>query len=309
MATPEIGNFAVTRLVTAPSGTSGLSFTVTATEGAKFAGLADGVKYFYGVISNPAQTIFEVVKIANISGDSFTIANSGRGLDGTTAQTWNTGDLFYYPMTKIMINELLAQILTDAKNFAWSTGDVKLTMKTVADAGWVLCNDGTIGSAASGATTRANADTEALFTLLWNNVSNTHAPVSGGRGANAAADFAAHKTIALTKMLGRSLAISGAGSGLTARALGQTVGAETHTLSQAETPLKPHAHTTNPHSHGHGGQDGQTIVSGGQPIINASPGAQSTDAATVTVNSTGDATASAHNIMDPTSYLNAMIKL
>lgn len=122
----------------------------------------------------------------------------------------------------------------------WTTGDVKLTMKTTADAGWIMCNDGTIGSATSGGTTRANADTEDLFTLLWNNVSNAWAPVSGGRGASAAADFAADKTISLTKMLGRALAMAGAGSLLTSRALGETVGAENHTLTEAEMPLHGH---------------------------------------------------------------------
>jgi hypothetical protein len=47
--------------------------------------------------------------------------------------------------------------------------------------GWVLAY-GTIGNAASGATNRANADTEALFTGYWNEYSNTLAPVlPGGR--------------------------------------------------------------------------------------------------------------------------------
>ncbi len=63
--------------------------------------------------------------------------------------------------------------------------------------GWVRDNGRTIGSASSGATERANADTSALFAYLWNTFSNTICPVSTGRGANAAADFAANKTITL----------------------------------------------------------------------------------------------------------------
>ncbi len=63
--------------------------------------------------------------------------------------------------------------------------------------GWVRDNGRTIGSASSGATERANADTSALFVYLWNTFSNTICPVSTGRGANAAADFAANKTIML----------------------------------------------------------------------------------------------------------------
>lgn len=63
--------------------------------------------------------------------------------------------------------------------------------------GWVRDNGRTIGSASSGATERANADTSALFSYLWNNFSNTICPVSTGRGANATADFDANKTITL----------------------------------------------------------------------------------------------------------------
>lgn len=77
---------------------------------------------------------------------------------------------------------------------------------STAPAGWVLASGRTIGSAASGASERANADTQALFTLLWNSMADTEAPVSGGRGASAAADFAANKTITLPDARGRTLA-------------------------------------------------------------------------------------------------------
>ena len=39
--------------------------------------------------------------------------------------------------------------------------------------GWVRANGRTMGSASSGATERANADTATLFAYLWNNFSNT----------------------------------------------------------------------------------------------------------------------------------------
>jgi hypothetical protein len=108
-----------------------------------------------------------------------------------------------------------------------TTGDVRLTIKTTADTGWVLMNDTTIGNASSGATGRANADTSALFTLLWTNTADAQCAVSTGRGASAAADYAANKTIALPKALGRALATYGTGSGLTARALALATGSET----------------------------------------------------------------------------------
>jgi len=111
----------------------------------------------------------------------------------------------------------------------WETGDYRISSRaTTALAGWVKVDDGTIGSADSGATTRANADTADLFAHLWNTFSNSLCPVSGGRGATAAVDFAANKTITLSAMLGRALVVAGTGSGLTARALGDKTGTETH---------------------------------------------------------------------------------
>lgn len=71
--------------------------------------------------------------------------------------------------------------------------------------GFVRVNGRSIGSAASGATERANPDTEALYAFLWNNITDTFCPVSGGRGASAAADFAANKAIALPDARGRAL--------------------------------------------------------------------------------------------------------
>lgn len=196
-------------------------------------------------------------------------------------------------LNKASNSQLLLAIQTLIASAVGSTGDIKLTLKTAADAGWLMCNDGTIGSASSGATTRANADTSALYTLLWTNVSNTYAPVTGGRGGSAAADFAANKPIALTKMLGRALAVSGTGSTLTARTLGQTVGAETHALTIAE--LAAHTHP----------QQGDTVVANAGATAQGGGGAGWTLGGTTQSTGSGDA----HNNMQPTSFLNAMIKL
>lgn len=68
--------------------------------------------------------------------------------------------------------------------------------------GWIIGNGTSIGSAASAATQRNHADCVTLFAWFWNNFSNTDCPVSGGRGANAAADFAANKTIGVLDMKG-----------------------------------------------------------------------------------------------------------
>lgn len=175
------------------------------------------------------------------------------------------------------------------------TGDVILTIATTAPTGWVMMDDGTIGSAASAATNRANADTETLFTLLWNNVSDTYAPVSSGRGASAAADFAANKTIKLLTVLGRALGVAGAGSGLTSRALGENLGAEDVTLTSAESGLPSHTHT------------GTVGTSSG--VVSASGGTTIPIGATSIGSVTAADAAAAHNNMQPTAFINARIKL
>lgn len=181
---------------------------------------------------------------------------------------------------------------------SFSTGDIKMTIKTTADSGWVMMDDKTIGDGSSGATGRANADTESLFTLLWTNISDTYAPVSTGRGASAAADFAAHKTIALPKTLGRALAVAGAGAGLTSRSLGQTAGTETHTLSESEIPS--HQHATGVGANSNINSWGQTSD---QAMSGTAIGAYNPSKSGFTGGG------GAHNNMQPSSFLNVMIKL
>jgi hypothetical protein len=74
-----------------------------------------------------------------------------------------------------------------------------------APAGWLFANGvGTIGSASSGAD-YANARAEALFHHCYDTYSNTVCPVSGGRGASAAADWAANKRLTLPDLRGRAI--------------------------------------------------------------------------------------------------------
>lgn len=77
--------------------------------------------------------------------------------------------------------------------------------------GWARANGRTLGSALSGATELASDDAEDLFLHLW--ATDSGLTVSGGRGATAAADWAANKTIALPDFRGRSLrGLSGMGN-------------------------------------------------------------------------------------------------
>ena len=87
-----------------------------------------------------------------------------------------------------------------------ATGDIKARLTAELLTGWVFLNGTTIGGAASGATQRANADTQNLFVYLWQNCVNPHCPVPGGRGSSALSDFNASKQITVPDLRGRAIA-------------------------------------------------------------------------------------------------------
>jgi hypothetical protein len=116
---------------------------------------------------------------------------------------------------------------------------------SAAPVGWVLSMQGTIGSGASGATIRANADCANLYAHLWNGLSNTYAPVTGGRGATAAADFAANKPIGGLDTRGLvRLTADNQGGTAAGRSPGWTIGLiggePTNTLTNRQ--VAPHQH-------------------------------------------------------------------
>lgn len=134
-----------------------------------------------------------------------------------------------------------------------ATGDVKASYSANPISGWVRMNGRTIGSATSGATERANSDTQALFQYLWSTDANL--AVSGGRGASSLADWSANKTIALPDSRGRALAglddmgnsaagrltatyfgATGGCSGALGTTLGVACGGESQTLTLAQAP-------------------------------------------------------------------------
>lgn len=203
-------------------------------------------------------------------------------------------------------------------NVAFTTGDVKVTLKNTADTGWILGAAGTIGDGSSSATIRANADTSALFQLIWNNWIDTYAPVSGGRGASAAADFAAHKRITLPDMWGRAMGIAGQGTGLTNRPYGIPVGTETHTIATTNLPpYTPSGTVSQALTVAFNGANLSSVGGGGNSITTGGFSATGTaplNAATVggTLTFTGAAQGGAStpiSNMQPTHFFNIMIKL
>jgi hypothetical protein len=142
----------------------------------------------------------------------------------------------------------------------FQTGDMIFTYDEGTRTGWLKAF-GSIGNSASSGTNRANSDCEALFAFLWNNISDTYAPVSSGRGASAAADWAAAKNITIPSMAGRvPLGIddlSGTAASVVAAATEIGYAAGTETVTIAETNLPSHTHgsgslTVASHSHSSG---------------------------------------------------------
>lgn len=199
----------------------------------------------------------------------------------------------------------------------FSTGDMKPTLKTVADTGWVMFDDGTIGSAGSGSSSRANADTQSLFTLLFNNVLDANCQIftSGGAGTtraaqtNAATAWAANCRMSLPRVLGRAMGGAGSGLGLTTRALAAPAGQETVTLTAGQLPANiPYTDPTHVHN-----EDAANVKLGsGSSVIGSGGTATGVGGTTqaagvgITINPGGGG---AHTIVQPIVFINWMVKL
>ncbi|MDC7787954.1 hypothetical protein PQJ75_24630 [Rhodoplanes sp. TEM] len=145
------------------------------------------------------------------------------------------------------------------------TGDEVTRHATGTLAGYVRKNGRSIGAAGSGATERAASDCRRLYELYW---ADTNLTVTGGRGATAAADWAAGKVLTLPDARGRVQAglgdMGNSDSGrLTATylgadgtVLGAAGGLQSASLVTANLPAIPHTPsgtlsiTLNSHGHG-----------------------------------------------------------
>jgi len=188
-------------------------------------------------------------------------------VDGAANATAAAGDRWEFEAIttstyKVHITKADGTAVASGASSGFATGMGMALHTATVPSGWILADGRTIGDASSGATNRANADCQALFTEFWNSYANAELAVSGGRGANAAADWAAHKTIGVPDLRGRTIVgkdnmggttasrITSGGSGITGTTLGASGGTETHTLTTAQ--LASHQHTINVRGSGTG---------------------------------------------------------
>ena len=265
---------------------------------------------------------------------------------------------------------MTGDVTTTANSFATTIGDGKVTTSKVADAaitqaklgtdvqlvptgammpfvgieavcptGWIVSTGQTLGDSSSGAS-KAGAQYEALFTMLWNSFSNTVLPIldSAGatstRGANAAADFAVHKRLPTPDMRGRTVFGVDNMGGVTANrmaadtsvnavrhTLGATGGGDTVALTATQTPDHSHgpgnltATSNGNHTHTvpNGNDTGGTVlkVSGFTETAGAtstsSDGAHTHTLSGIT-GSPSSGSGDAHNNMPPAILLNWIVK-
>jgi microcystin-dependent protein len=158
---------------------------------------------------------------------------------------------------------------TTVTNKLWSVGDLKPSAAASPQTGWLLCD----GSAVSRTT----------YSGLFSVVGTTWGTGDGSTTFN------------VPDLRGRTLIGVGTGSGLSARAMAASGGAETHPLSTAELPA--HAHTFQGESLGNAGAS--TV-----PVFSANKAVDSTFWDTATTGS-----GSSHQNMPPFKAVNFFIKV
>lgn len=159
------------------------------------------------------------------------------------------------------------------------TGDLKYSVQSSDHNGWLKCDGRSLN--------RTTYDK--LFAVIGTSFGNDDS-----------------ETFKLPDCRGRVLGIIGTGSGLTARTLGASVGAETHTLTISEMPSHNHGITDPGHAHSYvnnvNDQNTDNAFASETAADNADL-AQTTGSSTtgITVNNAGGG--GAHNNMQPTIFI------
>lgn len=161
-----------------------------------------------------ALTLTHNATLLNLPGAANITTAAGDSLIATpnsTSNGWNVVSFTRAAVAPDFVNTAAMNAAIAAAVGALSTipvGAVEAFALASAPTGWLKANGGTIGNATSGGTLRANADTSALFTALWEAFPNTvlaiqdSAGAASTRGASAAADFAANKRLPVHDLRG-----------------------------------------------------------------------------------------------------------
>jgi microcystin-dependent protein len=158
-------------------------------------------------------------------------------------------------------------------------GDIKMSVKNSDFYGWLKCDGRSLSRTA--------------YAVLFAVIGTSFGSVDSN-------------SFSLPDSRGRVLGTLGQGAGLTNRALGASIGAETHTLTSGEMPVHNHGITDPGHTHGYVNNVGDqntdnafaSETAADQVDYNQTTGSSTTG---ITVNNAGDG--GAHNNMQPTLFI------
>jgi hypothetical protein len=137
-------------------------------------------------------------KVLNVEG-SMQLADS---TDTTKRAVFTAGQIPAATVVELKVPAVGGTIATvEVVTQSHPVGTVLSGYYGTAPAGFVMVDGRTIGDATSAATNRANDDCQRLFLALW----GLGFVVVGGRGATAAADWAAHRQLTLPNHSGRTM--------------------------------------------------------------------------------------------------------
>lgn len=292
-----------------PTYSSATAFTVTGNQtsiyeiGRRVRAINATLTTIYGTITASAYTVTTLVTVAWDSGSLDNTVDEVAVGAATVTGPWIT---FRALAGSMLRNQMPAEAI-------FQTGMMQPFMGLVAPTGWILWW-GSIGSTTSGATNRANADTEALYKQVWDSFADSEAAVAGGRGASATADYAANKPIALPDGRGRVVAVLDNLGGSPANCItsaisgldGSKIGAK-----GGDQRMHQHNHTYTDNGHSHalhmGGSQGAAAAAGtAQADGGALPGRIDASTIGITINNAG---AGASQNVQPTIMLPYIVKL
>lgn len=153
----------------------------------KYSGAAPAAGDTCGVAANSfelstSKSGFKILAVDEMNSIAWVVPAAGSSSSSGSTKAWDVGDL----KTALRVDDHVVESVVGQYYSEWK-----------------LLDGRTIGDSASGADW-ASADASGLFVFLWD-----HCPdltVSGGRGATAAADWAAHKTLTIPNTGGQGYA-------------------------------------------------------------------------------------------------------